>query len=499
MWNIVIGPPGTGKTTFLLGRIEKYLDDGVSPHRIAYLTFTRKAANEGLNRAVKKFGFDPDELPYFRTIHSLCYRWLKMKKADVIGRDNYKELGEILGERITGGLSNEDGIVKGSTLADQMLMLENTARSRGISLIDQWKQASPDYSWMHFNWLCRSYEEYKKKRYLVDYTDMLERFLLSKTTPELKVLFIDEAQDLSTLQWDCVKKLAENSEEVYIAGDDDQAIYKWAGADVDQFISLKGREIQLTQSYRIPSKVHELSQEIIKRNKTRREKEWLSKDEEGSVNYHTAVEHIDMSEGEWLLLARNNYLLNPVEEYLQTVGVLYERNHRISVRQRLLDAIRGWEMLRKGQAIPLDVVKNIYYFMSVGKGIERGKKNLKTADQETMFSLSLLKKEHGLLVDSIWHEAFDRVGVQERVYLISCLRKEEKVTAPRIRLSTIHAAKGGECDNVVLLTDMANSTWRELGKNPDNENRTFYVAVTRTKQNLHVVLPRTHKHFTVAY
>ena len=74
MWNIVIGPPGTGKTTFLLGRIEKYLDDGVSPHRIAYLTFTRKAANEGLNRAVKKFGFDPDELPYFRTIHSLCYR-----------------------------------------------------------------------------------------------------------------------------------------------------------------------------------------------------------------------------------------------------------------------------------------------------------------------------------------------------------------------------------------------------------------------------------------
>ena len=206
-----------------------------------------------------------------------------------------------------------------------------------------------------------------------------------------------------------------------------------------------------------------------------------------------------MSEGEWLLLARNNYLLNPIEEYLKTVGVLYERNHKISVRQRLLDAIRGWEMLRKGQAVPLDVVKNIYYFMSVNKGIERGKKNLKNADEEGMFTLDNLKKNHGLLVESIWHEAFDRVGMQEREYLISCLRKEEKVTSPRIKLSTIHAAKGGECDNVVLLTDMANSTWKELGKNPENENRTFYVAVTRTKQNLHVVLPRTHKNFTIAY
>jgi len=497
--NIVIGPPGTGKTTFLLDRIEEYLEQGVSPERIAYLTFTRKAANEGLNRAVKKFSFDPDELPYFRTIHSLCYRWLNMKRADVIGKENYRELGEILGERITGGFSNDDGIIKGSTVADQMLLLENTARSKDIPLMQQWKEASPDYSWMHFSWLCRSYTEYKKSRYLIDYTDMLEKFLQTKTTPELKVLFIDEAQDLSTLQWECVKKIAANSEEVYIAGDDDQAIYKWAGADVDQFISLKGKEIQLKQSYRIPSKVHELSQQIIKRNKNRRPKEWNAKEEEGSVNYHTAVEHIDMSEGEWLLLSRNNYLLNPIEEYLKTVGVLYERNHRISVRQKLLDAIRGWEMLRKGQATSLDVVKNIYYFMSVGKAIERGKKNLKTADEESLYTLENLKMRHGLLVDSIWHEAFDRVGTQEREYLISCLRKEEKITSPRIKLSTIHAAKGGECDNVVLLTDMANSTWKELGKNPENENRTFYVAVTRTKQNLHVVLPRTHKNFTIAY
>ncbi len=497
-WKIVIGPPGTGKTTYLLNRIEEYLKV-TAPHEIAYLTFTRKAANEGLNRAIQKFGFDPDELPYFRTIHSLCYRWLNMKRADVLGASDYKKLGEILGERITGGFSDEDGIIKGSTLADRMLLLENIARSRGIPLMQQWKESSPDFSWMHFNWLCRSYAEYKKKRYLIDYTDMLEKFLKVKEPPKLKVLFIDEAQDLSTLQWECVKKLAEYSEEVYIAGDDDQAIYKWAGADVDEFISLKGEEIQLKQSYRIPSEVHKLSQQIIKRNKFRREKEWLARETKGSVSFHTSAEHIDLSKGEWLILARNNYLLNSIEEYLKLVGVLYERNQRVSVRQKLLNAIRGWEMLRKGQAISLDTVKSIYYFMSVDKGIVRGKKNLKGAEEDMLFNIEHLKKNHGLLVDSIWHTAFDRVGIQEREYLISCLRKEEKVTSPRIKLSTIHAAKGGESENVVVLTDMANSTWVELGKNPDNENRTFYVAVTRTKENLHIVMPKTHKHFKIAY
>ena len=81
-----------------------------------------------------------------------------------------------------------------------------------------------------------------------------------------------------------------------------------------------------------------------------------------------------------------------------------------------------------------------------------------------------LKKEHGLLVDTIWHEAFDRIGIQEREYLISCLRKEEKITDPRVKLSTIHAAKGGESDNVVLLKDIANSSWGEMGRNPEGEN-----------------------------
>ena len=90
MWNIVLGPPGTGKTTFLLEKVEKFLEEGTDPRSIAYLAFTKKAATEALDRAVEKFMFDAEDLPYFRTIHSLCYRQLNLKKSDVLGKQDLK-------------------------------------------------------------------------------------------------------------------------------------------------------------------------------------------------------------------------------------------------------------------------------------------------------------------------------------------------------------------------------------------------------------------------
>ena len=62
-----------------------------------------------------------------------------------------------------------------------------------------------------------------------------------------------------------------------------------------------------------------------------------------------------------------------------------------------------------------------------------------------------------------------------------------------IELSTIHAAKGGEAENVVLLTDLTENTMRSYERNPDDENRLFYVGATRTKENLHLVEPKKYE------
>ena len=499
MWNIVIGPPGTGKTTFLLNKTEELLEKGFAPNKIGYLAFTRKAANEALSRAVQKFNLDPDDIPYFRTIHSLCYHSLNLSRSDVMGGSNYKELGEFLGEKLNQSWNMLEGSIRVTTTADKMLFLENTGRNQCLNHEIQYNKANPDFSWRHYDWFCRSYRKYKETRFLVDYTDMLEKFIASKNIPKLDVLIVDEAQDLSSLQWQCIIKLAENVEHVYIAGDDDQAIFRWAGADVEKFISLKGKIIQLTQSYRIPKSVHKVAENVIKRVKERRPKEWIPREEEGSIQYHRSYEHIDFSEGEWLVLARNNYLLNNVQNHLRTLGYLYQRQNALSVSEKLLLAIRGWEMLRNGEAVSFDRVKAIYSYMSAGKGIERGKKRLTHADVESFYTMENLKKNHGLLVNTIWHRAFDRLGVKEREYLISCLRRNENTNTPRIKLTTIHASKGGEADNVVLLTDLASSTHEELIRRPDTENRTFYVGITRTKQNLNVVQSSTNKYFRIAY
>ena len=79
MKTIVLGPPGTGKTHTLLNKVQDYLKT-VDPDRIGYFAFTKKAANEAKSRAMDKFNYTEDDLPYFRTLHSLAFRKLGVNK-----------------------------------------------------------------------------------------------------------------------------------------------------------------------------------------------------------------------------------------------------------------------------------------------------------------------------------------------------------------------------------------------------------------------------------
>ena len=496
MWNVVLGPPGTGKTTYLLKTVEELFKKGIKPYELAYLAFTKKAAHEALARAVEKFDYDPDQLIYFRTIHSLCYFWQGLKKSDVMDRKDLRAFSMSVGERISSAWDGENLMALNSK-GDTMLFLENMARNMCVPYREMWNKAGTDISWIHFDWFCKSYTNYKDTNYLLDYTDMLSGFVDFDTAPPLKALIVDEAQDLSILQWKCIEKLAQNTEHVYVAGDDDQAIYKWAGADPDHFINLKGNEIYLQQSYRVPRKVHDVAFNIVNRISNRRPKTWIPREEEGSVQFHNSFEHIDFSQGDWLFLARNNYLLNNIEEHLRTAGYFYTKSNKASVNEGLIHAIKDWEKLRKGESIEAERIRKIYHYMRAGVGVRKGFKTLKQALPDTVLNMNQLKKEYGLLVDKIWHESFDLIGDSQREYIISCLRKGEKVNSSRIKLNTIHATKGGECENVVLLTDMANKTYDELYKNPDNECRAFYVGVTRAKENLHIVQGKTRREFKI--
>ena len=68
---------------------------------------------------------------------------------------------------------------------------------------------------------------------------------------------------------------------------------------------------------------------------------------------------------------------------------------------------------------------------------------------------------------------------------------------PQIFLETIHAVKGGEADNVLLLTDMSRRTYQNLQYEPDDENRVLYVGCTRAKKNLFILTPRTLQRYRI--
>jgi hypothetical protein len=200
-----------------------------------------------------------------------------------------------------------------------------------------------------------------------------------------------------------------------------------------------------------------------------------------------------------MILARNRYQLDGLEAEMRATGTLYSREGVLSVKRSTLDAIVVWERLRRGEPqIVEDVVKGPYEMMTVGAGVVRGAKRLPSFHQKDMVTMSELKERGGLRTDAVWHVALDKMTPENRLYLMKCRRNGERLTQPpRVRLSTIHGAKGGEAERVVLLTDLAARTWREMHTRPDAENRVLYVGLTRAINELNIVAPSSVRRYDV--
>jgi hypothetical protein len=285
----------------------------------------------------------------------------------------------------------------------------------------------------------------------------------------------------------------DKTETVIIAGDDDQAIFQWSGADTDHFINLSGKVQVLDVSYRVPRKIQGLATGLTSQISRRRPKTWKARQSEGDIQWHNMVDTVPLETGEWLLLARNGYMLKQYEDHCMSAGFSFE-GKRSPLRSPALTAIRYWERLRSGGALTPDQVKKFNGYMSPDVRITMTR-NL--ADYQSL-DMNLLQSKFGLRTTEIWHIALGKISPVEREYFIAARKRGETlVYKPRIRISTIHGVKGGEADNVCLMTDIAPRTFDEMNKDLDSELRVFYVGVTRAKQSLHLLNPQTNMSFNI--
>ena len=477
----LFGPPGTGKTTRLLKYVKTFLKLGTPIDKIGYFAFTTKAANEAIDRMLEYHtAFERKDLKHFRTLHSLAFNQLGMKKAQVMQDEHYEDIGRKLGIEVTVYSNGEEstGFINSDS---EYFNLINAARIKNISIEDEYNtdMYSQDLDKRLLEIISGEVQNYKDAYKLIDFTDMIEKFNVSKLCPNFDIAFIDEAQDLSPIQWKMVDIITKNSNYVILAGDDDQAIYGWAGADVKKFQQkFSKKDIILPQSYRVPLKVQDIADKILNLipDDRRIKKQWQARKEVGDVSYVHSLEDVPLDEGNWLVLARYNDKLNRLKPFLKERGIYFEYKDRKSYKVTLFRTILNYIRWQKGDELSLSEVKDIFEYTSTDEELS----------EERMYNL----EEFGYDKNIPWYDEFTS-DYEECLYIREMLSNGEKLKeTPRVKLSTIHSAKGGEADNVLLILDNTKTIRDALEKSSDKqdeEHRVWYVGVTRTKQNLYIM------------
>lgn len=454
--HIFYGPPGTGKTHELINNLDGLLKRGYKPNEIAYTSFTREGTNQGVRRACQQFGYSRKDTPYMRTWHSLAFHALDLKKDQVIGPEHYRMFGDAIGMNFLGFYSGDF-----HSPDDRYLFFVDLLRNNKEAALRYLETL--DYSIAQY--VSIAYRTFKDTFKLLDFTDMIMQYVARGEPLPVRAAILDEVQDFTTLHWQMAEIALANCEEIYIAGDDDQAIYQWSGADVHAFMNIEGKKQVLAKSHRLPRSVLALSKTITEQISLRIPKEYDAKDAEGSVSYVGDFADVSLTlPGRYMFLARNNKFLTKIEEYLRASGILYETKDGLSISLVDIESIKLWEGYCNGGELSHSQE------MRVKQAI---------AD-DAVFKA---RKLH-------WSDAFGSWDAEKRDYAQLIVKRYGYDIADQCitRVSTIHTVKGAEAENVILYLGMSRMTWLDYQANMDAEHRVFYVGVTRASENLFIVL-----------
>ena len=480
---IIPGPPGTGKTH----RLMRYLNVELkrrktNPAKIAYISFS-KAAKEEAERRIE------NKKVNVCTMHSLGAKTLNLETGKYLLKDSkwngFKNFSRVCRDLSFESYVNDSGIPQ---YKNAHMRIIEYARSKKISISDAAVELDIHYD-INLNLTKQikvDLEEYKKETGMFEFSDMITKFISEKKCPELDVVFLDEAQDLSPLQWDMFFYIESNCKRSYIAGDDDQTIYTFQGADPKIFINLKGKFDPQIKSRRVPRKIHNLAESIFPYMSERLDKQWEARDAEGNIYEDMSLEDLNLFKGNWMILARTNKMLDQIKEHLYSLNLRFSAKTQEILPTEMVNAYRVWDRLNKGAKVDKQGVKDLWQYLKTELHVARGFKNEKKLETIVSVDMQELREQYGLRATGSWeHLNFPQ---ESKTYIKNLLESgDDLMKEPRIKVSTIHSVKGEEAENVALYTDLERIIYESALKDPDPEHRTFFVGITRAKENLYLM------------
>ena len=491
MRTIIPGPPGTGKTYRL---VNYYLNielnqNKIHPKNILYVSFSKAATREAKKRIFELYPMAEVQiytLHAFGKMHANLDTSTGLMKGKVW--DKFKNFSGV--DLNCESIENESGMRQ---YKDYRLRVIEYATNKKIRLERAQEELGLQYRTNIYDirQIALDLKTFKKEFKMFEYSDMIKKFIENKCSPTLDVIFLDEAQDLSPLQWEMFFRLESLCQRSYIAGDDDQAIYSFQGADPEIFINLKGTFDAQTKSMRVPSNVHKEAKLILDSINNRMEKEWSPREGKGEVQYVVDLSNVNLSSGTWFILTRSKRIMLPIVQYLQSTGYRFDCKHQEILSNNLLNAWRTWDRLNQSASVTSDDAINLYTtcFRSGEGHVKHGFSSGKSLKEINSVTIEELKKDHGLLIEGDWTQLY--MTEEQKTYIKELIRKGENLHEnARIKVSTIHGVKGEEAENVVIYTDMEKIIYdssRSSLTNEDTEHRVWYVGVTRAKKNLYVV------------
>lgn len=451
---VVYGPPGTGKTTYLM---QKMASCPCPVNKIGFFSFTRAAANVALERLGLRSS------PTIRTIHSMAFSLADASKSQMLDEEKLAHLGRLTGYRFSGKEEWPDD-------GDNMLAVHTFARATMTSLEEAHSALKCDYPLHKVRLVSNTYDKWMRTMGYFDFNRILELAASSNGVDALglQALFIDEAQDLSPLQWDLIHRFISVVPQVWIAGDDDQSLYAWAGSMRHGMRSFHDRASikVLDRSWRLPRAVHARAEAIISKVHDRVPKVYSPKAEEGTVSLWNDLRYCPapVAGEETLILYRNHSGREEMEAWLIENRVPYRAQGRLQglFHSVLATAIRAWKMLQRGETVGMSPFKALCRVVA------------------PRFRKDFEAREFAKHIHHPWQEIILIADPVKFGYL----SEVDLFTKPCVTLSTIHASKGMEADRVVLSLGMGDRTFENFD---DDEHRVFYVGATRARKKLDVI------------